>query len=111
MFPTTIRDSNTLSVSVSLPSMKPQLPSSVPFRTSLEPLPISVPVTLMTAHSQLAVLVYATGTSTGMKVSTSARGAHTGAIWDVTATECAKHPNLTPKLSLIFSKMLVDAVK
>jgi len=64
------------------------------FSTSTELIPISVPVTLMTAHSLTAVLVYATGTSTGTRVSTSARGAHTGATWAATATECAKHPNL-----------------
>merc|ERR1739844_7376 len=92
--PTTSRDSNTLSVSVASPTPNLHSQASSPFRTSLVPLPISVPVTLMHVHSLLDVSVYATGTSTGMKVSTSARGAHTGATWAATDTECAKHPNL-----------------
>merc|ERR1712206_34291 len=91
-----IKDSSTLFVSVPISTLatKAHGTPSIRSSTSPDPIPIYVPVTLMTAHSLTAVLVYATGTSTGTRVSTSARGAHTGATWAATATECAKHPNL-----------------
>jgi hypothetical protein len=84
-------DSSTPSASVSIW----QIPQALlTYRLSPDQKPKSVLATLMTVHFRTDVLVFATGTSTGMMPSTSARGAHTGATMDVTATDFAKHPNL-----------------